>query len=78
MKSRFQKQIEKEYRELIEDCSATLRRLENSAPNREPFARILRRYRKAYSRDFFRYGAASAELETGLRELLDTVNAALR
>lgn len=77
IKAKFQKQIEKEYQELIADCTAVLRKIKGSPQEKETYVRLLKRYKKAYSRDFFRYGSACAEIEAGLRELLDTVHSVL-
>ena len=77
MTARFKKQAEEEYSQLLADCADALRRLRNpellfSTKEGEQLRSVVKRYRKARSRDYFQAGA-SGEIEAGINEIIDSV-----
>lgn len=77
MMARFQKQIEDEYKELLSDCAGALRELrkqKNTVTQQESerIKQMVKRYRKARARDYFKASAAQ-EIEEGINEIIDSV-----
>lgn len=78
MAERFAKQMEQEYHALLSDCRNALQTLQHpgavfSSKENEQLRQMIKRYQKARARDCFQVGAAAAEIEEGLYELIDEV-----
>ena len=79
MTARFKKQAEDEYTALLNDCKNALRELRNlpaafslSQQDGERMKQVVKRYRKARSKDYFKTGT-SREIEAGIDEMIDSV-----
>lgn len=77
---RFQKQAQEEYTGLLADCAAAVVRLKNlgqppTTKETEDIRRMVKRYRQAKARDYFRVSADAKEIEDGLNELVESVRA---
>lgn len=77
MTARFKKHTEDEYTELLNDCKHALRELRNlpsafSQKEGEQMKQVVKRYRKARSKDFFKT-STSREIEAGIDEMIDSV-----
>lgn len=85
--SRFQHQSESEYRELLRDCAAVLasiRDIVDPAERSERMRKLVKRYGKVKSRDFFRsrshadIAAALEDLAGDMAHLTDEIGRQLR
>lgn len=77
MAARFKKQLEDEYKELLEDCANALRQIRIPGQTvthqeSEKIRRMVKRYQRARERDYFK-SCPSSEIEAGLNELIDSV-----
>lgn len=76
--ARFQKQAQAEYTGLLADCAAAVMRLKNlgqppTSKETEDIRRMVKRYRQAKGRDYFRVSSDAKEIEEGLNELVESV-----
>ena len=78
MTARFKAQIQREYRELLDDCAHAIGELKDRLPGpfsqkeNERVKQMIKRYQKAKARDYFQSGE-ERELEAGIHEILDTM-----
>lgn len=80
MTTRFKKQVEDEYTELLSDCAAALRELRGtgrkvSQQDSDQIKQMIKRFRKTRSKDYFKAGAAG-EIEAGINEIIESVREA--
>ena len=78
MAGRFKRQVEEEYTQLISDCADVLRMLKNpgqmlSQAQSDQIRKVVKRYRKTRSKDYFKASSSVNEVEAGINELIDTV-----
>lgn len=76
--ARFEKQVDAEYKQLLEDCAGAVLRLKKlgqppTAKEMEEIRRMFKRYHLTKSRDYFRAASAAKEMEAGLNDLVETV-----